>query len=123
MILLLLLLLLLLFLMAFLRASRRPLSTKILLVKSLTGPLSLKWIMELSEPGPVVEAGNSSGVEDAGAAVVLVEDSVVDVMEVVVVVVVAAVVVGASVVVMSSPSSDHPLTPLALLLRCFQRCC
>ena len=37
---------------------------------------------------PLVEAGNSSGVEDAGAAVVLVEDSVVDVMEVVVVVVV-----------------------------------
>ena len=49
-----------------------------------------------------MEAGNSSGVEDAGAAVVLVEDSVVDVMEVVVVVVVAAVVVGASVVVMAA---------------------
>ena len=79
--------------MAFLRASRRPSSTKILLVKSLTGPSSLKWIMELSEPGAALEleAGNSSGVEDAGAAVGVVEDSVVDV---VVVDVVEVVVVG-----------------------------
>ena len=89
--------------MAFLRASRRPSSTKILLVKSLTGPSSLKWIMELSEPEVVVEAGNSSGVEEAGAAVVVVEDFVVvvdvDVVEVLVVVGVVEVVVGAVVVV------------------------
>ena len=63
----------------------------------------------------MVEAVNSSGVEDAGAAVVLVEGSVVDVMEVVVVVVAAAIVVGASVVVMSSPFSDTSGSAPALL--------
>merc|ERR1719266_2489881 len=94
--------------MAFLLASTNPSSTKILLVKSLTGPSSLEWILESSVFGSVgtFVLGVAASVTMSMADTVE-EDSevaasdVVDVVSVVVAasVVVVVVVVGAVVVV------------------------
>merc|ERR1719219_2478427 len=77
--------------MAFLLASTRPSSTKILLVKSLTGPSSLKWILESSVFGSVgtIVLLTETGV---AASVVVVVGAVVVVVVVVVGVVVVTVV-------------------------------
>merc|ERR1712203_1255537 len=83
--------------MAFLLASTRPSSTKILLVKSLTGPSSRKWILESSVFGSVgTPLLTKIGVTASVAMSTIVTDSVViaSVVVVVVVVVVAVVVVG-----------------------------
>merc|ERR1712110_951353 len=98
--------------MAFLLASTRPSSTKILLVKSLTGPSSRKWILEASVFGSVgTPLLTTVGVTASVAMSTIVTDSVVTASVVVVVAVVVVgtlgrtVVVGAGSSVARSPAS------------------